>query len=279
MKHLIFLSLALLTCANSVTAAENPSGTCGTNCNWVLENGKLSITGGANGEIGTMDDYSVTDDGTTGNIPWWNYKGSITSVEISGVENIGVNALKMVGSVRDVSIGDSVTQIGSSAFYGTQISSIVVPDSVTDISWAAFLSSRLTSLTVPDTVEGLDGRVVGDWMDHVQIICKGGEESCENIRSQLKNYRYYDQQNLVWKVKDISDRVALANELQCNGEKYYWNGQQCNRRNEEENIDCAEGWYATNKDVCARIKLRYTLPEADELTSNDNENMIEWIFE
>ncbi|MBR1398552.1 MAG: leucine-rich repeat domain-containing protein [Alphaproteobacteria bacterium] len=279
MKHLIFLSLALLMCANSATAAENPSGTCGTNCNWVLENGKLSITGGANGEVGTMDDYSVTDDGTTGNIPWWNYKGSITSVEISGVENIGVNALKMVGSVRDVSIGDSVTQIGSSAFYGTQISSVVVPDSVTDISWAAFLSSSLTSLTVPDTVEGLDGRVVGDWMNRVQIICKGGEESCENIRSQLKNYRYYDHQNLVWKVKDISDKVVLANELQCNGEKYYWNGQQCNRRNEEGNIDCAEGWYATNKDVCAKIKLRYTLPEADEATSNDNENMIEWIFE
>ena len=27
------------------------------------------------------------------------------------------------------------------------------------------------------------------------------------------------------------------------------------------------------------IKLRYTLPEADEATSNDNENTIEWIFE
>lgn len=26
-------------------------------------------------------------------------------------------------------------------------------------------------------------------------------------------------------------------------------------------------------------KTRYTLPEADELTSDDNENMIEWIFE
>ena len=26
-------------------------------------------------------------------------------------------------------------------------------------------------------------------------------------------------------------------------------------------------------------KLRYTIPEADAATSNDNENMIEWIFE
>ena len=38
--------------------------------------------------------------------------------------------------------------------------------------------------------------------------------------------------------------------------------------------------YAAHEGECIEIlKTRYTLPEADELTSDDNENMIEWIFE
>ena len=43
--------------------------------------------------------------------------------------------------------------------------------------------------------------------------------------------------------------------------------------------DCFDGYYPTNQGYCKIIKLRYTLPEADAATSDDNENMIEWIFE
>ena len=43
--------------------------------------------------------------------------------------------------------------------------------------------------------------------------------------------------------------------------------------------DCFDGYYPTNQGYCKIIKLRYTLPEADDATSDDNENMIEWIFE
>ncbi len=42
---------------------------------------------------------------------------------------------------------------------------------------------------------------------------------------------------------------------------------------------CFDGYYPTNQGYCKIIKLRYTLPEADAATSDDNENMIEWIFE
>ena len=56
------------------------------------------------------------------------------------------------------------------------------------------------------------------------------------------------------------------------GEKFVQAGAGC--------VDnCFDGYYPTNQGYCKIIKLRYTLPEADELTSNDNENMIEWIFE
>ena len=42
---------------------------------------------------------------------------------------------------------------------------------------------------------------------------------------------------------------------------------------------CFDGYYPTNQGYCKIIKLRYTLPEADDATSDDYENMIEWIFE
>ena len=59
------------------------------------------------------------------------------------------------------------------------------------------------------------------------------------------------------------------------------------------NISCPDGYvFADNscvEDKCEAgfekldgecvAKLRYTIPEADAATSNDNENMIEWIFE
>ena len=41
--------------------------------------------------------------------------------------------------------------------------------------------------------------------------------------------------------------------------------------------DCDGGFELVDGECVG--KLRYTLPEADAATSNDNENMIEWIFE
>ncbi len=56
------------------------------------------------------------------------------------------------------------------------------------------------------------------------------------------------------------------------GEKFVQAGVGCVN-------DCYVGYYPTNQGYCKIIKLRYTLPEADAATSDDNENMIEWIFE
>ena len=56
------------------------------------------------------------------------------------------------------------------------------------------------------------------------------------------------------------------------GEKFVQAGVGCVN-------DCYVGYYPTNQGYCKIIKLRYTLPEADAATSDDNENTIEWIFE
>ena len=62
-------------------------------------------------------------------------------------------------SLTSVTIPDSVTSIGGSAFYGcTSLTSVTIPDSVTSIgSYAFFNCSSLTSITIPNSVTSIGG--------------------------------------------------------------------------------------------------------------------------
>ena len=262
---------------SGVVVANNPSGTCGTNCNWTIENGVLKVSGGIDGSVGIMEDYTWSEKDHWTKAPWFEYKENITGITVSGVENIGKAAFAHL-PITSVSFDNSLLSIGEVSFYGNRLKTINIPDSVNTLNWAAFYGSY-GNIIVPATVEGIDGRIMTDSKSFT-VTCRGSNEECQNIYNQLSAYIYYDHANKVWKIGNWVDLLKQADENQCNSAKYYWTGGLCNNRPTDGSmIECDEGWYATNKDVCEKIKLRYTLPEADEATSDDNENTIEWIFE
>ena len=63
------------------------------------------------------------------------------------------------GACGDITIPDSVTSIGHSAFrFCTGLKSITIPDSVTSINWYAFSDcTSLTNVTIPNSVTSIGG--------------------------------------------------------------------------------------------------------------------------
>ena len=277
MKHLIF-AIALIffaTQANAETVEIVGTWPCGADCTATLDSeGNMKITGS-----GKMSSFNPRCGGSpqvcTSDSPWLEYKSQIKSVDIQGVSNVGDGAFYTI-PIKKLTLGNTVTDINWDAFEGHHIRTLELPDSVTTIGAQAFAGGYLRNILLPDTVTSISMSALGrEETRNLNIICKGS--NCDNLKALLSNYKYIGSE---YTAADLSDHVSLAGENQCNSEKYYWTGGMCNNRPTDGSmIECDEGWYATNKDVCARIKLRYTIPEADELTSNDNENMIEWIFE
>ncbi len=164
------------------------SGKCGDNLYWsYYEDGRLVISG-----KGAMNNYT-----SSSNAPWYSYRTSIKSVELSSgkisiddyafyncsaIENVyytgdiaGWCEISFGGSYAnpmcyadnlyiggkliegELIIPDSVTSIGSYAFYGrTGLASITIPDSVINIGSSAFSGcTGLTSVTIGNGVTSI----------------------------------------------------------------------------------------------------------------------------
>ena len=155
MKRLLLLCLLVLTlCAVPAAGAQAAdiidSGYCGDNVTWTLNStGVLNVIGS-----GPMADYS---DGSS--TPWYGRRSSIKSVVVNdGVTHIGNDAFSYYyNNLTSVTIADSVTSIGSYAFYQCSgLTGVTIPNGVTSIGNNAFQNcSGLTSVTIPNGVTSI----------------------------------------------------------------------------------------------------------------------------
>ena len=65
----------------------------------------------------------------------------------------------------------------------------------------------------------------------------------------------------------------MANQEQCTGSNYYWNGKSCS--NKKNGIVCADG-FKLIEDFCDRV--RYTPAEAAAVANDDNTNVVTITF-
>lgn len=111
---------------------------------WViLENGTLVICG--NGPMPDFDSETA---------PWFSEPGTIETVVIQdGVTRIGAYAFDGLSSAVNISLPESVSEIGAAAFRGCGISSITIPEGVTVLEGGILQQCEsLKTVTLPSTL-------------------------------------------------------------------------------------------------------------------------------
>ena len=131
----------------NIQAIIDASGSCGTNVNWVLSDGVLTISG-----TGSMANYA-----SPSSRPWHTYAASITTVIVkNGVTTIGESAFDGFTALSAVTLGSTIETIYQYAFISCEaLTEITFPNSLSYIGKSAFANSGLTSLTIPEQVTGM----------------------------------------------------------------------------------------------------------------------------
>ena len=127
--------------------------------NSVTEIGKEAFTGCSNLKEVTINSNSIMSESFSSSSNLKNIFGSqVTNYEIgNSVTSIGSYAFYNCSDLTSVTIGNSVTEIGYDAFsYCSSLTSVTIGNSVTSIGYWAFRGcSGLTSLVMPDNITSI----------------------------------------------------------------------------------------------------------------------------
>ena len=124
---------------------HSPSGTCGDSLTWTLISGVLTISG-----TGAMTDWSWGSD-----VPWYGF--GIKEVSLgNSITSIGSYAFNHCSNLTSVMFGNNVTSIGDHAFNScSALTSVTIPNSVLSIGDGAFNSAGLTSIMLGSSVTSI----------------------------------------------------------------------------------------------------------------------------
>ena len=131
-----------------------PSGSCGNNITWKLEDGVLTISG--TGHF-LPDYYELPPEEMYADpAPWYAIRQEVSRIVIKeGITSIGSWAFHGCENAESVSISGSVTVIQRGAFSGCgSLVSVTIPDGVTEIDTLSFAHcTGLSSITIPASVD------------------------------------------------------------------------------------------------------------------------------
>ena len=223
MKRIFCLSLLLLMAQPVWASVATPCGqeegdtnsncwTCGDDCTARLDStGQMTISG-----TGDMYDYSVVawNGVAQGKKPWDG--ANITSVVIDeGIERIGNSAFCNVSNLASISIPNTVTSIGATAFSGTALTSLEIPSSVKSLDVGVFhkldhletlilsegienipsiafaTSPHLTNIVIPSTVTNIHEHAF-DGSSINKMYCTGAQIESGLCSAQANHYELDD---------------------------------------------------------------------------------------
>ena len=260
---------------DNITGAH--CGICGTNCNWKIEGATLKVTGGANGEIGSMIDYGFK------SAPWYSERINISSIEISGIKRIGNFAFASM-PFEKLTITEDVKTIATASFaYDSHLKSVVIP-TLAYLGYGAFYHNKLEEIIVSDEITE---EKIKNWHlsafaynpEGLKIICQGNiatcqavmqkyvEETCAYLNSSSEEHRNFCIQRAKFQKADYK---------QCLSANYYWNGVECLREPDVTKRKCCSDVCKDMGGFCNRI--RYTPAEAAEVLHDDNTNEVTITF-
>ena len=292
MKKIVLLLGMVLCFVNKAYAETWNCGDHGDNVKCMLDDdGIFTISG-----IGAMGNYSYNDKTGENNQPWGEAIKQIKHIVVNdGVTSIGKNAFQNATELQTVTGMKDVQIIGFDSFaWAENLSKIDMPN-VSYVDNGAFWDNKnLKSVDMPKVSYVHEHAFMSDTMlvyiglpttdnDGFLLNDSGNRIIDENgnpVRfSSLGFYGTY------LRYCSVTNRAACGS---C-GDNYIKRGVGCVS-------DCGDGYlvkegscisdengcgdgYDYNESYNECLRTRYTLPEADAATSNDNENMIEWIFE
>ncbi len=179
------------------TVASGTFGADGDNLKWVLDDeGTLTISG-----EGAMEEWN-----SASKVPWHNYKADIKSVTLGdSVTSVGSWAFYDFVNLSSVLIGSNITYIGDYSFYGCSALTIVeIPENTQSIGTQAFYNcTALTDVTIGDKVTSIGNYAFRNCINLTNLAMGKAVES-------IGESAFYDCKNLSAVV--IPDNVTSIGE-------------------------------------------------------------------
>jgi len=197
----VVLAICLLMAAlpAAASAAEvAASGACGENLTWVLDtDGTMTISG-----TGPMTVWEVPED-----VPWAEDILEIKKLIIEdGVTTVGDWAFFGAENLADVSLAQSITQIGPYVFgINSSLTSIALPEGIARIEDGLFNGSGLTGIVIPENVTYIGASAFEASKSLREIVFTGDAPQMHNSMAHMVTATvYYPAANQTWSY----DKVA-----------------------------------------------------------------------